>query len=183
MSMNEEDIKKMVGGDEDIAEVLSLFYNTYKDGQPIIDKLEDMLRAEMVKANLGAHNLFAILSMFSGRIIALFRGALKMKDEDVIKAFEDTFQICYKTYCMQQDELLKKVGMTMDGVDERVREIDDKIKQFEASHKSLRGMMDKYPEMNKEPGYHENLENLEKKIEILKQERSILQKHFPTEIN
>ncbi len=119
MSMNEEDIKKMVGGDEDLAEVVSLFYNTYKDGQPIIDKLEDLLRAEMAKANLGAHNLFAILSMFSGRIIALFRGALKMQDEDVVKAFEDTFQICYKTYCKQQDELLKKVGMTLEGVDER----------------------------------------------------------------
>jgi hypothetical protein len=181
--MIDEKILEKVNGDEELASFISTFWSAYTDAEPFVDKLEDALREEFRKSNPGPQALFAILAMFSGRMLTLFRKVLQMNDKDIKEAYNLVFQTCYDTYAHSQDEKLQKINLSWDEVKSKIEELEREIRATEHASNIIKENMKTDPENYNTKHYKEHLGILTKQIETLKEYKRLLKKNFPTEFN
>lgn len=181
--MIDEEILEKVDGDVELAAFISTFWSAYTSAEPFVDKLEDVLREELRKSNPGPQALFAILAMFSGRMLTIFRKVLQMNDKDIKEAYNSVFKICYDTYAQSQDKKLKEIDLTWDDVGEEIKKLERDIQATEMAESLTReNMLNSPKNCNKEP-YIDHLDHLAKKLETLKEYKRLLEKNFPVEFN
>ena len=182
MMINEEILEKL-DGDVEMAAIISTFWSAYTSAEPYVDKLEEALREEFKKSNPGPQALFAILAMFSGRMLTLFRKVLQMNDKDIKEAYNFVFKTCYDTYAHSQDEKLKKINLSWDNVGEKIKELERDIHATELADSIIRKNMVEDPENYNTEHYINHLDHLARELETLKEYKRLLEKNFPVEFN
>jgi hypothetical protein len=181
--MIDEEILEKVDGDVEMAKFISTFWSAYTSAEPFVDKLEDVLREELRKSNPGPQALFAMLAMFSGRMLTIFRKVLQMNDKGIKEAYYSVFKICYDTYAQAQDDKLKEIELSWDDVGKEIEKVERDIQATELAESLTRkNILSNPKDYNTEP-YINHLEHLAKKLETLKEYRRLLEKNFPVEFN